>query len=102
MLLGSKTLDIVLVEGNPLGGEALASLFVECRRSSLKTLSLDMAQARAWAAHDPESELPNCASVGDLLQTGSPEGYYLKLIHSSQLRRRRGAERTLHWDKRPP
>ena len=87
----------MLLEGNPLPGPSLAALFAEAAGSSVRTLGLDVTQARAFAEACPSEEaqdLAPCISVGDLLRTGSPAQHYLKLVCASQLRRGAGVRAT--------
>eukprot|EP00811_Abedinium_folium_P006725 NODE_161_length_3488_cov_4.828622.p1 GENE.NODE_161_length_3488_cov_4.828622~~NODE_161_length_3488_cov_4.828622.p1 ORF type:complete len:1077 (+),score=356.02 NODE_161_length_3488_cov_4.828622:78-3308(+) len=92
LLLGSQKLDTVLLEGNPLTGATLMLLISDAHASRARTVALDTSQARkyqrATSSTAPNlAELPQCISIGDLLDTGASARYYMKLVRVSQLRR---------------
>jgi len=100
LLLGSAHLSTVLLEGNPISGASLASLVRAAEWTYARTVALDISQAREymkWKCKDEPADaamkdLPPCISVGDLIDTGSPCKYYLKLVRGSQLRREPGVQ----------
>jgi len=88
MLLNSKWIDRVLLEGNPLSEDGLIALITEASESKIRVLGLDTLQVKSYyGASKLQEALPPCVSVGSLVQGADVSRYYLKMVRASQLRR---------------
>lgn len=90
LLLGSRWLERVLLEDNPLSAASVASLLAEASRSRVKTLGMDTAQVRVHKEGVAGGKaLPQCVSLGSMVPVDSGTdgpGFFAKLVRASQLR----------------
>eukprot|EP00933_Yihiella_yeosuensis_P017225 TRINITY_DN14452_c0_g1_i1.p1 TRINITY_DN14452_c0_g1~~TRINITY_DN14452_c0_g1_i1.p1 ORF type:complete len:847 (-),score=139.88 TRINITY_DN14452_c0_g1_i1:171-2711(-) len=93
LLLGSKNLERLLLEGNPLEPSAIMELVDDAQSTRANTLGLDFDQvsrtvaacANTWKA------IPTCVSVGTPVHVDGSGQYTVKLLRASQLRRAAGS-----------
>lgn len=85
LLTGSRYLERVLLEGNPLEASCVERLLSSMQKSTATTVGLDISQVAAVT-----TALPPAVAVGRLLHVDGEGQYTLKLIRASQIRREPG------------
>lgn len=89
LLMGSKWIERVLLESNPLSATCLDQLIEEAKASKIKALGLDSTQVQTlWQHRGDLKDLPESISAGDMVAGDLSPQFYMKLLRASQLRRK--------------